>query len=171
MKKIACLILIGWFVLVLVSCAEPTPSVDLIEPGDMVNDMVIVKSDLESAYYNEILVDKYCYYYEDYFWYACEAVHGDSLFLNCMGWVEDTPEELEAKWDKSTWEMTIDGQIVDLPKFGFIQQPSYYHPGKFVGVWGVAIENLTAGTHKIICERTVEGGPTETNRVYVTVSE
>jgi hypothetical protein len=124
MKKIACPILIGLFVLVLVSCAEPTPSVDLIEPGDKVNDMVIVKSDIQSAILGETLLDNYCDFDEDYFRYICEAVHGDSLFLNCMGWVEDTAENVEAKWEESTWEMTIDGQNVDLPKFGTDQQPS-----------------------------------------------
>jgi len=173
MNKFACPIFIALLVLVLAACTEAAPSIDLIEPGDKVNDMVIAKGDLQSAFEDETLLNHYCEAEFDVnrVELTCEAVHGDFLFLNCLGVVEYTTEDLDARWEKTTWELTIDGEIVDLPKFGLVEQPSNFQPGKIVRIWSVAIENLTAGTHTIVCNETFEGAPTVTQNILVTVSE
>ena len=173
MNKIAAPIFIALLVLVTAACTEATSSIDLIEPGDMVNDMVIVKSDLQSALEGETLLEHYCWEEFDVnkVEITCEADHGDFLFLNCLGITEYTTEDLDVRWEKTPWELTIDGETVDLPEFGPVEQPSYYQPGKIVRVWGVAIENLTAGTHKIVCKETFEGAATVTVNIFVTVSE
>ena len=109
MKKIACPVFIGLLVLVLAACTGSTLSVDLIDPGDMVNDMVIVKSDLQSALEGETLLEHYCWEEFDVnkVEITCEADHGDFLFLNCLGVTEYTTEDLDARWEKTTSETVL----------------------------------------------------------------
>jgi hypothetical protein len=171
MNRIALLAILLLFAVILVACTQSEPTGDMIDPGDKIGDMVIIKHDMQGT---ENFADTYCYtpteIGENEYEFECQAKEGD-LVLFPLGWNADTIEELDAKWEKSTFEMTIDDRMVDLPKFGPTQHPCQRWPDRTCRVYGVAIENITAGTHTIIQKKTYEGENPSITHWLFTVSE
>jgi predicted esterase len=162
MKKFVYVIPIVWFGIVLVACvkATPQPAVGLISPGDEIDGMVFTTM-------NQVDWDRSLMFFCDFeaaeeadttTTLACLAQPGSSiLFGNCDGVGGDSVEEREEAWRRIKTEIVFDNQLVNLPAFGFLDDPA-----EAVRVWNVIVENITPGTHTITCkyEREGEAGTT-----------
>lgn len=153
-------LIISLFTVSLVSCSasaavQPTPE-DMVVPGDKIGEMVITAVDV---FQGDNHLGLYCP--DDWPEVApntrevdCEAYPGDQIQVDCLGWWADSIEELDELWPTSTWRLTIDDQVIDLPAFGTAE--AYRSDiNKHVRFWNVLIEAITPGTHVIVCEETV----------------
>jgi hypothetical protein len=142
----------------------------MIEKGDMIGDMVITTIDIFGNTHLGMFcdLDNASEIAPNTMEMECEAVKGDLVLLDCLGLRGDSTEELDSNWGKNSWEMTIDDQIIDLPSFGTLDVDGDQDYPK-IRFWNVAIENIAAGTHTVICE--ILEGEQQVLRIIFTVPE
>jgi predicted esterase len=148
-----------WLISLSVSCGSSTSDnatpQNMIVMGDTVGEMHFSRID---QYHGDIGMERYCDVdnpkeigpiTEEF---TCEAVQGDRVFLNCLGHVADTDEELDKYFEETTWKMTVDDQPIDLASFGTLDMVADWDSDLAVRAWSVVIENISAGTHEFVCE-------------------
>jgi hypothetical protein len=86
---------------------------------------------------------------------SCTVPHTKLLFLGC-GDFETTKARLNRIWREIRWTVSLDGRLIDLPRFGTEDRILYSYPpagGKtaYLRVWKVAAEDLPAGKHALRC--------------------
>jgi hypothetical protein len=86
---------------------------------------------------------------------TCTVPHTRVLFLDC-GDFETTKAKLNGIWRKIRWTVSLDGQPVDLRRFGTEDRILYAYPpagGKnaYLRVWKVAAEDVPTGKHALRC--------------------
>lgn len=157
------ILMIGLFAGLIVSCAPSlsttappltsTGSEDMIEPGDMIGEMVVRTAKDESET-------------EPAIWDSCDmllAELAEAKKVECTvpfhpqyflpsGVVDSDEEQLNSFWKTLTWEISINGQPIDLDSFGTIDALG----GRF---WNVVLENPTPGRIETIL--TVNENPSE----------
>jgi predicted esterase len=175
MKRNACIAFVFLLAAILVSCAKATPEPvqPTINPGDEVNGMVFTAID-------EIDWDISLQFRCDFesleetdtsSTLACVASPGDRVFFgNCNGIGYDTPEEADRLWQDFELDVTFDGQALNLPPFGFLDDVLYDADKKYLRIWNVMVENITPGTHTIQCVQESEG-ETDTRTYVFTVAD
>ncbi|RIK31277.1 MAG: hypothetical protein DCC56_03570 [Anaerolineae bacterium] len=119
------------------------PEADLLQPGDTIGAMRVVTSKPEDV--SRTIFD-YCDPYlgsqSVTLSFECQTPKTDFLFIG-YGEIANSYDELDKRWEARTWELTIDGNPVDLPAFGTLD----VNLGKKVRVWNVALENISPGSH------------------------
>ena len=97
---------------------------------------------------------------------SCFAPPGGRVFFgNCDGVGGDSADERDEAWQDIDTRVTFDGQKVNLPAFGFLDDA-----GEGVRFWNVVVEGITPGTHTIECEFERDD-ESRTGRFVFTVSD
>jgi hypothetical protein len=144
-------------ILFLTACSKPpvTPTpIDMIQPGDTVNGVLVTKGTEDSIYG----FDLPCTQKDNIF--TCTTTFGNSTNVTAAVY-GFSPEELQSKWETFTYSITIEGQPVDLPAFGtidFIHQQS----GLYMRAYNIALigtDPITLTTHDV---GTVQGETADT---------
>ena len=149
----------------LVSCAAPTPvplpetltpippfatpipvplTMDMIKPGEKVGDMVLTIG--QNGSMTEIW--EFCDPFvtvPGVIMRECNVPALQSLSIG-YGSLGSTVEELDAAWGLITWELFLDGQPVNLPAFGTIDQVDNSN-ASVLRLWNVVLYQPTPGKH------------------------
>ena len=125
MRRLACLIFLLLFSILLLSCTQPTqtptPSVEIIGPGDKIGDMTVVQGTPFPLFFYP-MIWQYC----EFLLTGTEPVNlsSDCTVPNIpglaltFGWAAE--EALfESSWEAVTIEFFFDGYKLDLDKFGW----------------------------------------------------
>lgn len=154
MKRLISIVLGLMLVASLFSCATPTaiqptptPTVDLVEPGENVGGILLVGGGQEEA---KLFTD-YC---------DPGAEPGEVSVRKCnvpaverlgLGWGggDTTLEKLNQWWQQTTWELYLDGQPLDLPAFGTADFDTPYAGIEKFRLWRVDLGNPTPGLHTL----------------------
>ena len=155
MKPLLVLIKMTFAVSLLVSCTSKTPILpitpptltptskaqaieEMIDPGEKVGDMVVMVGQDEKW----IHIFEFC---DPLNTGECGEVPViNNLFLG-YGFITDTSLQMKTNLEKSSWQLFIDGQPVDLPAFGFID----LNLGRIYRFWNVMVDNVTPGKHTV----------------------
>ena len=84
---------------------------------------------------------------------TCFVPRVERLFIGYGDW-ERTRKAVDSVWKELTWNLSLDGRQVDLPRFGTSYRTLYYFPaagGKNVVLreWSVIVVGATPGKHVI----------------------
>jgi len=173
MKKLVFLLIFANFVLV--ACTEATPEhiEGTINPGDEIDGMVFSTTD-EIDWNNSLAFLCNFEHVDETTTTAivpCSTLPGSRIFFgNCNGILFDTEEEAKKLWRDLKLEVTFDDQEINLPPFGYIDTDAYDQEKKYLRIWNLLVENITAGTHSIAC-KWEQDGESGTYTYNFTVSE
>ena len=131
------------FLIIMVSLVglSSCTSKSMIQPGDKIGDM-IVSNDLEIGIPNLNEICTFSQLTTD----TCEISGNLSKLGVSTAWGEKSQEDLEEKWPKLSWKVTIDGYPVDLEKFGTFDMEI---DNMKYRAWNIAITNPTKGKHEV----------------------
>jgi hypothetical protein len=174
--KIVYALLVGMFAAVITSCARgaSNPSNEMINPGDEIDGMQFTTSskmdwdislvslcDMDSVEESETSSKMSCY-----------TSPGERVFFgNCAGVWFDDPEEADKLWEEFNLEVTFDGQMINLPQFGYLDIALLESDKKYARIWNLLVEDITPGMHIIECKEKVDGDTLDTRSYYFEVSE
>ena len=153
MKKLSSFVLLILFSSILLSCAQstqmPTPSEEMIQPGDKIGVMTVEQS-TEIPYQNIWL---FCDQGPDEkeprsFITDCEVPSVSSLDIS-IGWFAKE-SKLVPNWDAMTWELYIDGYQIDLESFEWFEY-DFLAKGENnkQRAWIITLKNLSPGEHTL----------------------
>ena len=108
-----------------------------LKPGDKIGDMQILDF-CEGKVLYELCND------DQFTEGTCEIPASVTNLWISPGWTEDTQEQINAAWEGSKWEATIDERKIDLPAFGTYD---FDKGDRKARTWNVCLSNLTAGEH------------------------
>ena len=140
------------------SSTKTTPSntENMIEPGDMIGTMVVRKVMDESE--TRPLLPELCGWVElselsEQKTQECDIHYQQTIFLG-KGMFEPDKEKRNENWQNMSWEISINGQPVDLEAFGTIEALD--------GLWwNILFENPTSDPIEIVTIVTVHKDPVE----------
>jgi hypothetical protein len=149
---LASLVLVGVCAACGAAPAAPAPTAvppTLLKPGDRIGDMIVTNQEpaspseglstfcknMPSDSHTPTTATMQC----------SEVPRGTTLNLN-HGWVSATQQELDNAWSALEWQMTIDGQELDLPSF---KGEDTDEGGRRGRGWEIWLENLTPGKHSV----------------------
>jgi predicted esterase len=175
MKKLFFLTPIILFILVLDACAKTTPILveGIIKSGAEINGMRFSPMDpLQWDYSLAFLCNTEPVEQTDIsHTLKCSTFPGGRVFFgNCSGILYETKQEADEKWRDLKLEITFDDLQVDLPSFGYIDTGFPEDTTKTLRIWNLMVENITLGTHTIVCKEKLEEG-TYTGTFVFNVSE
>jgi len=176
MKQCVYVTFIVLFVMLLQACAKitPEPVEGKIKSGDEIDGMQFSPMDpLQWDYSLAFLCNTEPIEQTDTsHTLHCSTSPGSRVFFgNCSGILYETPQEAEKKWQELRLVVTFDNQVVNLSSFGFIDAEFPEDPAKTLRIWNLMVENITLGTHTIVCKEELEKGTTYTGTFVFNVSE
>ena len=163
MKKIVYGLLVVFFVLIAVSCKIPSSKAneEMINPGDKIGNFLITTGiDEEVTYVSKLQ----CPFDAKTSTESCELPVGTKVNVSNSFQGDDyNGKNLDAIWERHTYEMSIEGWPVNLEAFGPIDTS---HPvaGKLRN-WNLVIVTDTPGTISIKGSGTLDGETVEMNVV------
>ena len=170
MKKFACLTVMILFGIILGSCstatpqpnpATPQPVDEMINPGDKIGDFLITTSGDEPVIYT---TQVHCPFTQSTLTETCEFPIGTKVNV-ALGVYGDSVEKLDAYWSDQTYEMTIDGRVVNLQAFGSIDIPDpFVH---MLRLWNVVIVSDVPGKIAIHHSGKMAGETSEGTNILV----
>jgi pimeloyl-ACP methyl ester carboxylesterase len=137
----------------LISCSNAPPNVDepmkFITPGDQIGDMTLEQS--TTIPYQSIW--KFCTIFDENepFEYSTNCVIPAVSGLDVpIGWFAKE-SKIQENWDSMSWMISIDGEIIDLEAFDWIETEYPQHgENNIERFWILTITNLTPGEHTFI---------------------
>jgi poly(3-hydroxybutyrate) depolymerase len=163
------------FLLCLTSCAETKPEYieGMINPGDEIDGMLFTTVDeIDWDYSLGILCDRgSAEVSEMSSTMDCFTSPGGIVFFgNCNGILHGDPNKAGDAWEDFNLRVTFDDQELNLPLFGYIDDDTGGSgEEKYLRVWNLLVENITAGSHTIQCIQGNEG-ETDTRTYHLQVS-
>ena len=153
--RIVILLVVG----LLASCSSSTvdaPPEDVVEPGNQIGAMVLRNISDESE--ARPMLPELCGWMElaelsEEKTEECVIAYEPTIFLG-SGMMEPDPEKRNEYWENMTWEVSINGQPLDLEAFGTIDALG----GRW---WNVLLENPTSVQLQIVTVLTVHEDPVE----------
>ena len=103
---------------------------------------------------------------------SCYTAPGSDVFFgSCAGvWFDDL-DEADKLWREFDMEATFDGQEINLPSFGYLDVELPASQKQYARIWNLMVENISTGTHIIVCSEIAEGEIVDTRTFNFTVSE
>jgi predicted esterase len=175
MKKLIQLTFILLSVMVLEACAKATPEnvEGIIKSGDEIAGMRFSPTEqIQWDYSLAFLCGAEPVEQSDMsHTFRCSTLPGGRVFFgNCNGILYETPQEAKEKWRDYKLTVSFDDQVVDLSSFGYIDTEYFEDPAKTLRMWNIMVENITEGTHTVVCKEELEEG-TYTGTFVINVSE
>lgn len=165
MKRLAYIVLIVLFAVILGSCAKTTsqiveppslPIEGMINPGDKIGEFLITTGNTGGITYLWEL-DSECVKQEDAEIYTCRLNPGAKVNVSWGVYRASSGQDLDVLWSEHIYKMLIDGRPVNLDGFGSID---VVHPrvGK-IRHWNVVITANRPGEITIHSDGVVGGDP------------
>jgi len=149
------------------SSAVETSQEDMIQPGDMIGETVIRKTVDESETFPVLwhFCDAMLAALTDEKTEECVAAYQPTIFMG-QGLGEADLEKRNEYWGNMTWEVSINGQQVDLESFGTIEALG----GRF---WNIVLENPPSDPLQIVTTITMNEDPNDRMRMtlYLSMTE
>ena len=168
--KLKVLILEGiLFAALAAGCASPqvvSPAAGKpVNPGDQVGGQLVTTGDVGEMTY---LWNKQCV--KEGIKWLCELEEGQNLNVSVAVY-DYRIEELDKKWEGSTYELSIDDRPVNLKAFGPIDFDHPITPSWKMRAWNVVLEDLKPGTFTLHDKGTVDGETFDDTTVITVVSK
>ena len=127
--------------------ASPTLSNPSLKPGDSVGEMILVVAKDEAR---EPDIFNYCSPMiaesdPKVMIRTCNVPLVSYIFIG-YGDLANSLEEMDSSWSSEIWQLYIDGQAVDLPAFGVLEDAWEGYKRR---LWAIAINNLTPVEHRL----------------------
>ena len=177
MKSIAVLTLLGLMTLMLTACAQispatappqtPVPDEGLIKPGGKIGDMTLEQGAPTLPYPD---LWQFCEYLPDNHEPAQSTsdciVPRMSGVTVALGWLA-TELKYKSNWDSMAWELTIDGEKINLAAFEPSDSDYTVHgENNRSRQWLLNLRNLTPGAHTLRIKQTMETAVDDGMNVY-----
>lgn len=150
------------FTLLLGACASPslkspTPAPRVLKPGDPVEDMILAQGNPTLPY---LSIWEFCEPMPDNYEPATTKTECTVPLLSGMaieiGWFAKETK-FSFNWDSLSWEVTIDGYMIDLEAFEWSESIFTKHgEDNKLRVWQLNLKPLSPGEHKLMISQTMD---------------
>lgn len=155
MKRLISTTSVMLLIATLFSCAAPTavpptatPTMDLVQPGEKVGDMQLTSGQHEGVSGFTEFCNPFGEPNQGAVVRKCNIPALERLHIG-WGWFAPTMEELNSDWQQITWELYLDGQLVNLPAFGTYDIDANIGGPQKMRMWDVVLEKPMPGEHKL----------------------